>query len=258
MLNEYVVFDPTQVKSATSNSGAFDPSNPSINLNRMPRRSGSADALRPTESTALVVETSLGPPSVALIDVNALEGVNSLADLEKRSSAILGFIKTDYPQSYDERITLACDNRDGSAPLQVSMSVAQKGWGPLLYDAALWAVAEESTYSEGISGYLMPDRNNVFSGARKVWKHYLEKRASDIQSRKIPKSCPHHGYPDPDPVIDRMYKAKTSRPAFREMGRMSTAWRMRAEQLEDLTEASREELEEVLVKMGTRFFGEKI
>src|SRR5690606_23831054 len=32
---EFMVFDPTQIKSATGNSGAFDPSNPSI-LNQSP------------------------------------------------------------------------------------------------------------------------------------------------------------------------------------------------------------------------------
>jgi len=38
MLNEYVVFDPTQVKSATDNVGTFDPADPSILRNPRRRR----------------------------------------------------------------------------------------------------------------------------------------------------------------------------------------------------------------------------
>lgn len=226
---------------------------------KMPRRKrGSADALRPTASTGLVVATGDGTPAVLLVDVSALEDVRSMADFKQRSSALLGFISTDWPKDSYDRPTWDCSSRDGSSPLQVSMSVAQKGWGPLLYDAALWAVAEESQLSEGINGYLMPDRNNVFVGARKVWQYYREKRTADVQSRKIPKACPHHGYPEANPVLDRMYKAKVTSPAFRDMGRMYGAWIALAETLEERIGVSRDELEEVLVKMGTTFFGEKL
>jgi hypothetical protein len=47
----YIVFDPSQIKSATSNVGAFNPSDPRISYNRVTQ--GSRDALRPTAETAL-------------------------------------------------------------------------------------------------------------------------------------------------------------------------------------------------------------
>jgi diguanylate cyclase (GGDEF)-like protein len=49
---EYVVFEPAQIKSATGNSGAFDPSNPSILYQ---------DALDPTESYAFKVWSNEAP-----------------------------------------------------------------------------------------------------------------------------------------------------------------------------------------------------
>lgn len=223
------------------------------------RAAGSADALRAEDWTGLVVaETKFGTPAILLVDVRGLWGVQRAADLKNHKGAILGFIATDYPKDYQERPTSDCDDRDGRAPLQVSMSVAQKGWGPLTYDATLWAVAEEATQSEGYNGYLMPDRNNVFFGARKVWTHYAEKRKADVQIRKIGKRCPSHGYPDPDPVLDRMYKAKLGQPAFAGMGALYQRWAAVRDDLEERLGMDREEIESTLVKMGEQLFGEKI
>lgn len=137
------------------------------------------------------------------------------------------------------------------------MSVAQKGWGPLLYDAALWVVAENGNFS-GYNGYLMPDRNNVFFGARRVWTHYAEKRKDDVQIREIVEGCPSHGYPDPDPVLDRMYKAKMNRPAFAGMDALYRRWIAVRDDLETRLGLDREEIEAALVKMGEQFFVEEI
>jgi hypothetical protein len=224
------------------------------------RAAGSADALRPEVWTGLVIgETKEGTPAIVLVDLRVLSEVQSDSDLKTKKNAILGFIATDYPNDSMERPVSTCDDKDGRSPLQVSVAVAQKGWGPLTYDATLWAVAEEATQSEGYNGYLMPDRNNVFVGARKVWVYYnSEKRKGDLLSRKIPKACPHHGYPTPDLTLDRMYKAKLNRPAFAEMDAMYQRWASVRSTLEDRLGMDREEIEAELVKMGEKFFGEKI
>lgn len=223
------------------------------------RAAGSADALRPEAWTGLVTaETKFGTPAVLIVDVRGFWGVQRAADLKLHKDAILGFIATDYPKDYRETPTSFCDDRNGQAPLQVSMAVAQKGWGPLTYDATLWAVAEEATHNEGYNGYLMPDRNNVFPGARRVWTHYAEKRKADVQIRKIGKRCPSHGYPDPDPVLDRMYKAKMNRPAFAGMDALYQRWAAVRDDLEARLGLDREEIEAALVKMGEQLFGEKI
>jgi len=224
------------------------------------RAAGSADALRPETWTGLVIgETKGGTPAILLLDLRGLRGIQRPDDLKLHKDAILGFIATDYPNDYMERPVSTCDDKDGRSPLQVSIAVAQKGWGPLTYDATLWAVAEEATQSEGYNGYLMPDRNNVFFGARKVWAYYnSEKRKGDVLSRKIPKACPHHGYPTPDLTLDRMYKAKLNRPAFAEMDAMYQRWASVRSLLEDRLSMDREQIEAELVKMGEQFFGEKI
>lgn len=222
------------------------------------RAAGSADALRPEAWTGLVVgETKEGTPAILLLDLRGLWGIQRPDDLKRHKGAILGFISTDYPHDYLDRPVSTCDNKDGRAPLQVSLAVAQKGWGPLLYDATLWAVAEEATHNEGYNGYLMPDRNNVFVGARKVWAYYTEKRKADVLSRKIPKDCPHHGSP-PNPILDRMYKAKVNRPAFAGMDALYQRWAAVRDDLEERLGMDRETIEATLVKMGEQLFGEKI
>ena len=221
------------------------------------RAAGSADALRPEAWTGLVIgETKEGTPAILLLDLRVLSEVQSVSDLKAKKQAILGFIATDYPHDSMDRPVSTCDDKDGRSPLQVSVAVAQKGWGPLTYDATLWAVAEEATQSEGYNGYLMPDRNNVFVGARKVWVYYnSEKRKGDLLSRKIPKACPHHGYPTPDLTLDRMYKAKLNRPAFAEMDAMYQRWASVRSTLEDRLGMDREEIEAELVKMGEKISG---
>jgi hypothetical protein len=222
------------------------------------RAVGSADALRPEAWTGLVIgETEFGTPAILLLDLRGLWGIQRPDELKNHQDAILGFISTDYPHDYLQRPVSTCDNKDGRAPLQVSLAVAQKGWGPLLYDATLWAMAEESAHNEGYNGYLMPDRNNVFVGARKVWAYYTEHRKSDVLSRKIPEACPHHDSP-PSPVLDRMYKAKVTRPAFAGMGAMYQRWAAVRDDLEERLGMDREEIEDKLVKMGETFFVEKL
>jgi len=223
------------------------------------RAAGSRDALTPTDTTGLVVgETKFGTPAVVLVDLAKLEGAQDLSDLEERTDAVLGFIAMDYPKDYEEHPTSVCDDSDGGSPLQVSMAVAQKGWGPLIYDAALWVAADNATGGEAYNGFLMPDRNNVFPGAQKVWTYYATNRKADVSIRKISKGCPQHGWPDLDPILDRMYKAKMNRPAFRRMGDLYQRWADACEELEEALGMDREEIEAKLVEMGEQFFEEKV
>jgi hypothetical protein len=104
----------------------------------------------------------------------------------------------------------------------------------------------------------MPDRNNVFPGARKVWTHYATHRKADVTSRKLRPRCPRHGYPDDDPILDRMYRAKANRPAFQRMLPMYERWVSVRDNLEDRLGMDREEIEGVLVRLGETFFGEKM
>lgn len=224
------------------------------------RAAGSADALQPEAWTGLIIgESYTGTLAIVLVDLRALSEAQSISDLKAKKEVILGFILTDYPHDVMQGNVSTCDDKDGGSPLQVSISVAQKGWGPLTYDAALWAVAEEATHNEEYNGYLMPDRNSVSVGARKVWAYYnTEKRKGDVLSRKIPKACPHLGYPTPNLILDRMYKAKLNRPAFVKMSEMYQRWVSVRSALEDRLGMDREEIEAELVEMGDKFFREKM
>ena len=216
----------------------------------------SRDARTPTDTTGLVVgKTKFGTPAVVLVDLAKLKGAQDLSDLKERTDAVLGFIAMDHPKDYEDT-TSACDDPDGRSPLQVSKSVAQKGWGPLIYDAALWVAADNATGSNAYNGFLMPDRNDVFPSARKVWTHYATNRKADVSIRKIRKGCPQHGWPHLDPILDRMYKTKMNRPAFAGMDAMWYRWADACEELEEALGMDREEIKAELVKMGEQFFEE--
>ena len=236
------------------------------------RASGSRSAFTPTETTGLVIGTSAlyGTPIVLLVDLSVLRGVRSASQLQvpqgrftdeeaarlriPAQDAILAFIETSYPFNEFNEITEWCNGNEG-VPLQVKSSVAQKGWGPLVYDAALWVVAQEgiltdySTWS-GYSGYLMPDRGCVFEGAQDLWAFYFANRKSDVASKKIPKECPHHA----SPVLDRMYKAKLNRPAFAGMDAMHQRWVAVRSDMEERLGMDGEAIEAKLVEMGEWFF----
>ena len=55
----------------------------------------------------------------------------------------------------------------------ISGVMADKGWGPLLYDIAM-------EYATLNGGGLVPDRMNVSADARKVWGYYLRNRSEVV------------------------------------------------------------------------------
>ena len=232
-------------------------------------RRGSRDALRATSDTVLLLpETDAGLPAVVIVDAAKASRVKSADHLSEFRSCVLGFIRLSYPHDAMERITVACDQTrpdgDSSGPLEVYNSAARKGWGPLTYDAALWTALDLADHSEQFNGYLVPDRNNVSFAAKKVWSHYLTQRKADVTSRKVVKTCPKHGYPKDDPVLDRMYKMKRGTAAYEQI---SDAYARGVRLLSDLEDAGlksadgrdvmdREDLEQAFLLAGEALFGE--
>ena len=227
------------------------------------QRRGSRDALRPTPETALIVaEQDNGLPCILLVDAALASKMKTEAELEACEACVLGFIRLSYPHDARERITVDCDGKDGTGPLEVYNAVARKGWGPLTYDAALWIASDMQEQGDQFNGYLVPDRNNVSAAARNVWRYYAEKRKADVTSRKIPSTCPTHGYPDPDPFLDRMYKAKNDAPAFQAMLSVYGRGRDLVDHLESTLSApsrrgnlDRTEIEQIFLELGEKLFG---
>jgi len=227
------------------------------------QRWGSRDALRPTAETALIVaEQDNGLPCIILVDAALASKMKTEAELEACEACVLGFIRLSYPHDARERITTDCDSKGGIGPLEVYNAVARKGWGPLTYDAALWIALDMQDGGDQFNGYLVPDRNNVSAAARNVWRYYAEKRKADVTSRKIPSTCPTHGYPDLDPFLDRMYKAKAGAPAFQAMLSVYGRGRDLVDHLESTLSASsrhgnldRTEIEQIFLELGEKLFG---
>ena len=231
-------------------------------------RRGSRDALRPTSETALILpELDTGLRAVVLVDARLASQARTIDELAAREDCVLGFIRLSYPHDAMGRITTDCDDADTEdGPLEVYNAVARKGWGPLTYDAALWTVADMADVGTQFNGYLVPDRNNVSAAARNVWRYYAEKRKADVESRQIPDSCPKHGYPKPDPVLDRMYRAKMDAPAFKAinvlyergltlLGDMEEAFSSLAGRGGRRHPSDREDVEQVFLSLGEKLFG---
>lgn len=88
-----------------------------------------------------------------------------IAQLMKESSSewMFGFMKLDAPQS----------GRVGYGAWEVKLSAAQKGYGPLLYDAAM-----------SVCGSITASRDKVSSQAERVWDFYNKSR-SDVKKTSI-------------------------------------------------------------------------
>jgi hypothetical protein len=71
----------------------------------------------------------------------------------------------------------------------VGTSAARHGYGPLLYDLAMWKARQESA-GEG----LMPDRSSVSYSAGDLWAYYFKNR-KDVKKTELP-SIGGSGYPD--------------------------------------------------------------
>jgi len=78
------------------------------------------------------------------------------------TDSIVGFINITYNQNCDVWF--------------VQYSAALKGYGPLMYDIAMSAIAPD---------YLGADRNSVSLQARRVWAYMLTVRAHDFNTKKL-------------------------------------------------------------------------
>ncbi len=187
---------------------------------------GSRAMLQPTLDVGLVLgETDQGPPAVLLVNLAVLRSLWTRDDLRaaqtrvfkggSKPGVLLGYIGLGYPKN--EYGHVACGDEDDGEPLQVTVSAAVPGWGPLLYDCALWVAGEEAN-----NGFLIPDRGRVFSEAEAVWRHYVTKRRGEIVVRPVPKGCAQHGDYDydtdtmrPHPFLDQMVRFRKNSRASR-------------------------------------------
>lgn len=136
---------------------------------------------------ALVSEAAVAPSAAASNGLAlCIQGYqNSVRYTLYSPSAFQEFLQTnDYlPDSYDEvpnGIFAYFQTTGGPADScagasEVSVSSAQKGYGPMMYDVCM---------SHLYPTPIMPDRTNVTGAAANVWKYYLKR--NDVQ--KVPLS----------------------------------------------------------------------
>lgn len=94
----------------------------------------------------------------------AKPGYGYIGTIKSRiESIIIGMIRVEYPGKPLEQYGVP----------SVTAAAAQDGYGPLLYDIVMQN-----------EGGLCPDRNEVTSAAKNVWKFYKDNRA-DVQSKLL-------------------------------------------------------------------------
>jgi GNAT superfamily N-acetyltransferase len=199
---------------------------------------GSRAMRQPTDDVGLAIgESDQGPPAVLLLDLKVLRSLRTRDDLRSAQTrvfkeaygpprggsstdlvtpgALLGYIRLGHPRNEYGHVN--CGGDEDREPLQVTLSAAVPGWGPLLYDCALWVAAEDAD-----NGFLIPDRGRVFDEAEKVWRHYIEKRRGEIVVRPVPAACVEHGDYEyntdtmkPHPYLDQMVRFRRNSRAAR-------------------------------------------
>jgi hypothetical protein len=230
---------------------------------------GSRAMRRSTPDVGLAIgESDQGPPAVLLLDLAILRFLRTRDDLRSAATrvessgwvtpgALLGYIRLGYPKNEYGNVT--CEDAEGREPLQVTISAAVPGWGPLLYDCALWVAGEDAD-----NGFLIPDRGRVFGEAEAVWRHYIEQRRGEIVVRPVPRACAQYGnydyYADtttPHPYLDQMVR-------FRKNSRSARAIQPLFERGRDMVETLAERFgvdEDVvladLVDLGEGFFSHR-
>lgn len=190
---------------------------------------------QPTPDVGLAIgESDQGPPAVLLLDLAVLRSIRTRDELRSAQTrvfrdargpprgepfvapgALLGYIRLGHPRNEYGHVN--CGGDDDREPLQVTLSAAVPGWGPLLYDCALWVAAEDAD-----NGFLVSDRGRVFGEAETVWRHYIEKRRGEIVVRPVPAACAEHGDYDydrdtvkPHPYLDQMIRFRRNSRAAR-------------------------------------------
>lgn len=142
-------------------------------------------AKKPDADTAIVMGESANGIEIVLVDAKKLRKMNK-AQFEGKDqlldgpvSAILGFIAYSpvLPGNYRDEY------------MEVELSAARKGWGPLLYELAMSA-----SQDMGFKG-LSPDQTVVSKEAERVWSRFMDRR--DIHFEPVPrKESAYHGNAD--------------------------------------------------------------
>ena len=227
---------------------------------------------QPTPDVGLAIgESDQGPPAVLLLDLQVLRALRTRDDLRSAQTrvpvsgptrvivpgALLGYIRLGYPRN--EYGHVACGDAEGREPLQVTISAAVPGWGPLLYDCALWAAAEDAD-----NGFLVPDRGRVFGEAEAVWKHYITKRRGEIVVRPVPAACAEHGDYDydrdttkPHPYLDQMVRFRKNSKAARAVQPVFERGRDAIEALAERLGVDEDVVLADLVDLGEGFFSHR-
>jgi len=81
----------------------------------------------------------------------------------------------------------------------ITASVADHGYGPLMYDIAMSYVYPEA---------VIPDRSSVSPSARNVWKYYFENRKNELVIKKLPIDCGVPWKAEKDPYLNNSYTIK--------------------------------------------------
>jgi len=246
-----------------------------VNRKQGPR--GSRAMRQPTADVGLAIgESDAGPPAVLLLDLGVLRAIRTRDDLRSAQTrvftdargpsrggpfvapgALLGYIRLGYPRN--EYGHVACGDTEDLEPLQVTISAAVPGWGPLLYDCALWVASEDAE-----NGFLIPDRWRVFSEAETVWRYYIEKRRGEIVVRPVPIACAEHGNYDydrdttkPHPYLDQMVRFRTNSKAARAIQPVFERGRDMVETLAERFGVDADAVLADLVDLGEEFFSHR-
>ncbi len=127
--------------------------------------------------------------------------------------------------------------------LEVLSSVAKRGWGPWLYDAALDYADQVDL--EGV----LPDRSMVSASAERIWRAY-DQRRPDVTRRSIgDRNCPLY---DVD-VLDSVYSARAGFPRD-ELRKMRRRFRAALVDATELAPVSANEIEEAVLSAGDDFY----
>lgn len=240
-------------------------------------RAGSRAMRQPTPDVGLAIgESDQGPPAVLLLDLKVLRSLRTRDDLRSTQTrvfkeaygpprggsstdlvtpgALLGYIRLGHPRNEYGHVN--CGGDDDREPLQVTLSAAVPGWGPLLYDCALWVAAEDAD-----NGFLIPDRGRVFDEAEKVWRHYITKRRGEIVVRPVPAACVEHGDYDydkdttkPHPYLDQMVRFRRNSRAARAVQPVFERGRDAVEALAERFGVDEDVVLADLVDLGEGFF----
>ncbi len=89
---------------------------------------------------------------------------------------------------------------------EVKSSAARKGYGPMLYDAAMEVARKRKRPG------VIPDRSEVSPAASRLW-HFAQTKRSDVKADRTGLFCPEHGDTG-RPELDAVYSLKKPFPGY--------------------------------------------